>query len=147
VTEWTVEEARAFLPRLEQLLAVIRHGVQVSARARSNGHGSAPAPSATHAEGGDVLAVTAQSPAEAGADAGGEGAPEGITSTAAVAELEDRGIVLRDVERGLVDFPCRHPGGKTVLLCWQLGEPDLAWWHFPEDGFAGRQPLPLPPEL
>ncbi len=64
----------------------------------------------------------------------------------ALAELERQGIVLRDADRGLIDFTALHLG-KEVLLCWQLGEDELAWWHFPEDGFAGRRPLPLPPEL
>ena len=64
----------------------------------------------------------------------------------ALAELEEEGIVLRDPERGLIDFTALH-NGREVLLCWQLGEDDLAWWHLPEDGFAGRRPLPLPPEL
>ena len=65
----------------------------------------------------------------------------------AVAEIEEQGIVLRDADRGLIDFPARHPGGRDVLLCWRLGEDDLLWWHLPEDGFAGRRPLPLPPEI
>ena len=64
----------------------------------------------------------------------------------ALAELEQQGIILRDPDNGLIDFPCVH-GGREVLLCWKLGEDDLGWWHFPEDGFAGRRPLPLPPEL
>ena len=64
----------------------------------------------------------------------------------ALAELEDQGIVLRDPDRGLIDFRALH-SGREVLLCWQLGEENLEWWHLPEDGFAGRRPLPLPPEL
>jgi hypothetical protein len=64
----------------------------------------------------------------------------------ALAELDRQGIVLRDPDRGLIDFTAMHLG-KEVLLCWQLGEDELAWWHLPEDGFAGRRPLPLPPEL
>jgi hypothetical protein len=64
----------------------------------------------------------------------------------AIAELEEQGIVLRDADRGLIDFPALH-SGREVLLCWQLGEESLAWWHLPEEGFAGRRPLPLPPEL
>jgi hypothetical protein len=64
----------------------------------------------------------------------------------ALAELEEQGIVLRDPDRGLIDFTALH-NGREVLLCWQLGEEELAWWHFPEDGFAGRRPLPLPPEF
>jgi hypothetical protein len=64
----------------------------------------------------------------------------------ALSELERQGIVLRDPDRGLIDFTALHLG-QEVLLCWQLGEDELAWWHLPEDGFAGRRPLPLPPEL
>ena len=64
----------------------------------------------------------------------------------ALAELEEEGIVLRDPDRGLIDFTALH-NGREVLLCWQLGEDELGWWHLPEDGFAGRRPLPLPPDL
>jgi hypothetical protein len=63
---------------------------------------------------------------------------------AALAELQTRGVVLRQVDRGLVDFPALGTDGEIYLLCWHVEEPDLAWWHRPEDGFAGRQPLPLP---
>lgn len=83
---------------------------------------------------------TAEEPSAGAADLG-------LGPAEALAEIEAREIVLRDIERGLVDFPSRHPGGRQVLLCWQLGEPDVEWWHLPEEGFAGRRPLPLPPEL
>jgi hypothetical protein len=73
-------------------------------------------------------------------------APVSFDAKEALAELEDEGIILRDPERGLIDFTALH-NGREVLLCWQLGEDELAWWHFPEDGFAGRRPLPLPPEF
>jgi hypothetical protein len=81
------------------------------------------------------------------APAGADDAPLGIDPEEAVAELEEKGIILRDPVRGLVDFPALHPSGKVVLLCWLMGEDDLGWWHLPEDGFAGRRPLPVPPEL
>ena len=48
--------------------------------------------------------------------------------------------VLRDVDRGLVDFPSFRDG-EEVLLCWQLGEDEIGWWHTLDGGFAGRQPL------
>jgi hypothetical protein len=64
---------------------------------------------------------------------------------AIVQELIDDGIVLRDVGRGLGDFPARAPSGRGYWLCWLLGEPSVAWWHWPEDGFAGRTPLDHPP--
>lgn len=143
MADWTVEEARAYLPRLQRLLLVIRRSARMTTRARSNGHGKSVARAEhvgeTGAEGDDAL--TAQ---------GEESDEDELASLSpgdALSELEERGVVLREVERGLVDFPCRHPSGKTVLLCWQLGEPDLAWWHLPEEGFAGRRPLPLPPDL
>jgi hypothetical protein len=63
----------------------------------------------------------------------------------AVTELETEGIVLRDVEQGLVDFPARAANGRGYWLCWLVGEPEVAWWHWPEDGFAGRTPLSTPP--
>jgi Uncharacterized conserved protein (DUF2203) len=65
--------------------------------------------------------------------------------TDAVAELEADGIVLRDVGRGLVDFPARASNGKGYWLCWLAGEPEVTWWHWPEDGFAGRTPLDRAP--
>ena len=61
-------------------------------------------------------------------------------------ELGSEGIVLRDLARGLVDFPAQAPGGRWFWLCWLAGENEVAWWHWPEDGFAGRTPLTEPPD-
>jgi hypothetical protein len=58
----------------------------------------------------------------------------------ATTQLEALDIVLRDPRRGLVDFPTIRDGDE-VYLCWQLDEQQVAWWHEPEAGFAGRQPL------
>lgn len=49
-------------------------------------------------------------------------------------------IEIKDIDQGLVDFPAEIDGG-FAYLCWKLGEPRVAWWHRPEDGFAGRKPL------
>jgi hypothetical protein len=57
-----------------------------------------------------------------------------------VIHLADRGILLRDPETGLVDFPAELDG-ERVFLCWRLGEDDVAWWHDLESGFVGRKPL------
>ena len=54
--------------------------------------------------------------------------------------LGEAGVVVKDVDAGLVDFPSLRDG-EEVLLCWQLGEPDLAWWHGVDEGFRGRKPL------
>ena len=61
-----------------------------------------------------------------------------------VADLEEAGVQVKDLDRGLVDFPARHPeSGDLVLLCWHLGEAQVAFWHGLEEGFAGRKPLPF----
>ena len=59
-----------------------------------------------------------------------------------VDEITGHGAQVKDLDTGLIDFPALHHG-ETVLLCWQLGEDEIAWWHRIEDGFAGRRPLPL----
>ena len=60
----------------------------------------------------------------------------------AVGELEGLGLLVKDLDRGLVDFPALREG-EEVLLCWQVGEAEVAYWHGLEEGFAGRKPLPL----
>jgi hypothetical protein len=59
-----------------------------------------------------------------------------------VAALAAAGVQVKDMDEGLVDFPARH-AGRDVLLCWKVGEPAVAYWHGPEEGFAGRKPLPF----
>jgi uncharacterized protein DUF2203 len=59
----------------------------------------------------------------------------------AVGELEAVDIVLRDVNRGLIDFPAMRDGVE-VYLCWLVDdEESIGFWHAPEAGFAGRRPL------
>ena len=50
------------------------------------------------------------------------------------------GVVLREAESGLLDFPSERDG-SPVFLCWRLGEERVGWWHPPDTGFSGRQPL------
>jgi hypothetical protein len=59
---------------------------------------------------------------------------------ATLAEIEEIGVQVKDLEQGLLDFPS-VVDGQTVLLCWKLGEKEIAYWHSVEDGFAGRKPL------
>ncbi len=70
------------------------------------------------------------------------GSNSDVDTAEALEELAEGDIVLRDPERGLIDFHAQGPDGVVYLLCWQLGEDDLAWWHLPEEGFAGRKRLP-----
>jgi hypothetical protein len=118
---WTVERANAALPRVGAALRRIRQLVDEARLEREattgllEGNGHPAAPSGT----------------------------EELRAT--VEELTAEGIVLRDLDAGLVDFPARLDDGREYLLCWVLGEPAVAWWHWPETGFAGRRPLSDPP--
>jgi len=57
-----------------------------------------------------------------------------------VDEIQELGLLVKDFDSGLVDFPSVRDG-EEVLLCWQLGEDEVAFWHGLEDGYAGRQPI------
>ena len=127
---FTPEEANALLPQVRQLaqqlvehradqLAAQARQVEIAAGVARNGGGLDPTASAQLA----------------GAIATAE---EGVRD--AVASLLELGVLVKDLDSGLVDFPSLREG-EEVLLCWQLGEERVAWWHRPEDGFAGRQPL------
>ena len=58
-----------------------------------------------------------------------------------IAEIRELGVELKGFDTGLVDFP-GEVNGRPVLLCWQLGEESVQYWHEEDAGFAGRQPLP-----
>ena len=57
-----------------------------------------------------------------------------------VEEILDQGILIRDVSRGLVDFPS-HRNGREVYLCWIGGEERIDYWHETDRGFSHREPL------
>ncbi len=58
----------------------------------------------------------------------------------AVSEINATGVQVKDLDIGLLDFPC-VVDGRTVLLCWKLGEKAITHWHGLEEGFAGRKPI------
>ena len=55
-------------------------------------------------------------------------------------QVKDMGVILKDADKGLCDFPYLRQG-RVVYLCWQLGEEQIQYWHDIETGFAGREPL------
>jgi hypothetical protein len=119
---YTLEEARALLPWVSERIFALRE-----ARARL-----------TDAEAREALI---------GASGGNGGGRPGkavggafVELRAGVAEFADRDIVLRDLDRGLIDFPSLREG-REVYLCWIEGEDDIAFWHDLDAGYAGRQPL------
>jgi len=57
-----------------------------------------------------------------------------------VAEIDEIGVQLKDLDSGLLDLPCRMED-EVVLLCWKSGEAAIEHWHTMESGFQGRQPI------
>ncbi len=57
-------------------------------------------------------------------------------------KIESHGCFLKDIELGLIDFPCEIEDNHVVFLCWQFGEPAIVAWHSIDSGFAQRQPIP-----
>jgi hypothetical protein len=58
----------------------------------------------------------------------------------AFAEIDSIGVQVKDLDIGLLDFPC-EVDGRTVLLCWKMGETSITHWHGTDEGFAGRKPV------
>lgn len=58
----------------------------------------------------------------------------------ALAEIDSIGVQVKDLDVGLLDFPC-EVDGEIVLLCWKLGEKSITHWHGTQEGFAGRKPI------
>ena len=132
VRHFTPEEANAALehvrPLVEQLvvgraehIAALERQEELETKIRGNGGGIPP-----------VQLADATADVE--------------TRARRLAQLVDaiagHGAEVKDVDSGLIDFPALR-NGETVLLCWQLGEDEIAFWHGTEDGFTGRRPLPI----
>ena len=58
----------------------------------------------------------------------------------ALAEIDSIGVQVKDIDIGLLDFPCEVEG-QIVLLCWRMGEKSITHWHGTQEGFAGRKPI------
>ena len=122
VRHYTVEQANEALPRVMELIEILR---VASARL---GDREARA------------ALGEAAPGNGGGEAGRTVSEGFLELRDAVLELRERGILLRDLERGLVDFPALRQG-REIYLCWEEGEDEVAFWHEPDAGFAGRRPL------
>jgi hypothetical protein len=119
---YTLDEARGELAWLIGRLAAMRR-----ARARLS-----------NAETRRALASVA--PGNGGGRAGRAVGDAFLELQAGAAALDEREIVLRDLDRGLVDFPSIRDG-REIYLCWLDGEPDITHWHERDAGFDGRRPL------
>jgi hypothetical protein len=121
---WTLDEATAALPEVQGLVRRLREVAGAARRRQERTRGNGAASGNGHApKAGDPSAEL----------------------RSVLDELTERGIVVRDPERGLIDFPARSPTGRDYLLCFLDGETAIEWWHWPDAGFAGRTPLSEPP--
>ena len=119
---YTIEEARALLPQIRKWFERLDH----------LGHRLAQLSKRT---GGRL---------NAGEDIGGNSVNEEIRCMSELREIvnefRDREIQIKDIERGLIDFPALREG-REVFLCWEKEEEDIEHWHELDTGFAGREPL------
>jgi hypothetical protein len=119
---YTLEEARALLPQVRKWLERMDHF-----REQLNKYEKRL---------GAIM--------ESGCDAGGELVNTWVRTLVDMRELlvefEEREIQIKDLERGLVDFPAII-GGREVFLCWEKDEDDIEFWHDLDTGFAGREKL------
>jgi hypothetical protein len=119
---FTRDEAEALLAEVEPMLRELR-----TARDQL-----------TDAEAHQLLADVA--PTNGGGAPGREVGEGFLAVRRLLAAVQELGIVVRDIDRGLIDFPAVIDG-EEVYLCWQLDEDGISWWHDLESGFGGRQPL------
>ena len=128
---FTLEEAQSLLPTLESLLRAAISGKKIMEEVE------AETQALTHRiflNGGthvDVIAVARRKAERAKAEQ---------RAKDALAEIDSIGVQVKDLEIGLLDFPCEVEG-SVVLLCWKMGEDSITHWHSPEAGFAGRKPI------
>jgi hypothetical protein len=119
---YTREEARALLPRVRHWLQRLRERQQMR----------------EHVE-GDLSRLLGQ-----GHDLGGEGPNHWVRTVATIEEIlgefRRRGLQIKDLRRGLVDFPAVREG-REVFLCWEEGEDDIEYWHDLDAGYVGREQL------
>src|SRR3954453_3542668 len=119
---YTLEEARAMLPWVVRRLADLR-----DARERLTDQETRQA-------------LVDGSPTNGGGHKGKQGGEGVVQVQKGLSEVGRRGIVLRDLDSGLIDFPSIRDG-QEVYLCWIDGESDIAFWHELDAGYAGRRPL------
>jgi hypothetical protein len=126
---FTLGEAHALLPVLESLLRTAIGGKklmeEVEAEMQALTHRIFLS-GGTHV---DVLATARRKAERAKAEQ---------RAKDALAEIDSIGVQVKDLDIGLLDFPCVVEG-RVVLLCWKMGEQAITHWHSPDEGFAGRK--------
>ena len=119
---YSVDEANALLPRVKPVLRKLRDAKDML----------------TDEEAHEVLSEAA--PTNGGGDSGRQVGEAFLEVRRLLGALQEAGIVVRDIDRGLIDFPAVREG-QEIYLCWELGEDGVEYWHDLESGYRGRRPL------
>lgn len=128
---FTIDEAQSLLPLLESLL---KRAIDAKKAAEEVESGLSDLARRIYLSGGMKVDAGAVVQQRAEMEAHLKLARE------TVAEMDAIGVQVKDLETGLLDFPCRLDD-QVVLLCWRMGEPVIEHWHTVESGFKGRQPV------
>ena len=120
---FTVEEANALLPKLRELLKDVAV------------HRDAVREKASHLE-----PIFKAATSNGGGRAGSEYGAEAYNLYLAIDRIRELGVLLKDPDAGLIDFPY-DKDGRIVFLCWHPPEEKIGYWHEVQAGYAGRQPL------
>jgi hypothetical protein len=128
---FTLEEAQSLLPVVESLL---RRAIDGKSSAEQVDSGLSELARRIHLSGGMKVDVGRVARQRAEMENHLQRARESI------AEIDAIGVQVKDIDSGLIDFPC-SVDGQVVLLCWRMGEPAIEHWHTMEAGFQGRQPV------
>jgi hypothetical protein len=128
---FTVAEAQSLLPVLESLL---RSAIQAKALIEEVDAEQQALANRIFVNGGMLVDVVSVARRKAEREKALQRAKD------AVAEIDATGVQVKDLDIGLLDFPC-VVGDDVILLCWKLGEKKITHWHGTQEGFAGRKPI------
>jgi hypothetical protein len=128
---FTLREAQSMLPILESLL---RKSIESKSVIEEIDQEFAALGERIFLSGGMLVDVRACATRRAHRDKAIQAAKDTLS------EINAIGVQVKDLDIGLLDFPCMVDG-EIVLLCWKLGEPTITHWHGTEEGFAGRKPI------
>ncbi|HZU44892.1 MAG TPA: DUF2203 domain-containing protein [Terriglobales bacterium] len=128
---FTLEEAQSLLPVLESLLRSATEGKKlaeaIDAEFQEIAH-------RVFLNGGTFLKIVPLAKRRSDRDKAVQTVKDAIT------EISSIGVQVKDLDMGLLDFPCAVDG-QIILLCWKLGEKTIEFWHGLEEGYAGRKPI------
>lgn len=128
---FTLEEAQSLLPVLESLLKTAIEGKKtaeaIDAEFQEIAH-------RVFLNGGTLLKIVPLAKRKAEREKAVQAVKDAITEITAI------GVLVKDIDMGLLDFPCVVEG-EMILLCWKLGESAITFWHGLEEGYAGRKPI------